>query len=72
MPGNSIQLRQLQLRKCVLKEEKPELPIVLVNDKGLISEGGLRKEVMKDIEVAIGNVTRFNDPLPSSAPVPVK
>ena len=38
-------------RKCVLKDEKPELPIVLINEKGLISEGGLRDKLMKDIQV---------------------
>ena len=32
-------------RKCVLKDEKPELPIVLIN------EGGLRDKLMKDIQV---------------------
>lgn len=42
--------------KCVLKDEKPELPIVLINEKGLISEGGLRDKLMKDIQVAIENV----------------
>lgn len=42
--------------KCVLKDEKPKLPIVLINEKGLISEGGLRDELMKDIQVAIENV----------------
>ena len=40
-------------RKCVLKDEKPTLPIVLVNEKGLISEGGLRGKLMKDIQVRV-------------------
>ena len=40
-----------QPRQCVLKDEKPKLPIVLINEKGLISEGGLRDELMKDIQV---------------------
>jgi hypothetical protein len=35
----------------VLKDEKPKLPIVLINEKGLISEGGLRDKLMKDIQV---------------------
>ena len=41
--------------KCVLRHEK-QLPMVLINEKGVISEGGLSGTVMHDIQLAIKNV----------------
>ena len=41
--------------KCVLRHEK-QLPMVLINEKGVISEGGLSGKVMYDIQLAIKNV----------------
>lgn len=46
--------------KCVLQKEKPDLPVILINEKGVISEGGLSAHQMPRIRDAIATVKTEN------------